>query len=72
MMEIIFIHNYITSYSFDIFKAYYVRGRFFAHLIELGVIRHRFLTMIFNESISPNKIFIGILKQDLKKMSYVS
>ncbi|XP_026818793.1 pre-mRNA-splicing factor CWC22 homolog [Rhopalosiphum maidis] len=69
MMEIIFIHCYVTSYNFDTQKSYRI-AKFFAHIIKIGLISFKFLSVIEDESSSPNGNYVEILHQEIDNTVY--
>jgi len=68
-MEIMFIHCFVTSYNFDIQKSYNT-AKFFAHIIKIGLIPYKFISIIEDKSNCPNEDYAKILHQEIHKTLY--
>ncbi|XP_060845232.1 pre-mRNA-splicing factor CWC22 homolog [Rhopalosiphum padi] len=69
LMEIMFIHCFVTSYNFDIQKSYNT-AKFFAHIIKIGLIPYKFISIIEDKSNCPNEDYAKILHQEIHKTLY--
>lgn len=67
MMEITFIHSYVTSYNYDKHKLQIV-AKFFSHLLHTGSIPWKLLSIMDDdEPILYKRSYINILLQELSE-----